>query len=322
MRRGYTGPAMTRARRSPATSATLDAPGPRPLGAGAWVVLPTYNEADNVRPIGAAILESLPGATLLIVDDSSPDGTGTVADEMAAADERIRVRHRAAKEGLGRAYLDGFRVAIAGGAEIVVQMDADWSHDPAALSSLIGPVLDGEADLVIGSRYTAGGGVVDWGLGRRVISRGGSLFARTVLRLRSNDLTGGFKAWRAATLAAIPFDGVHAGGYVFQIEMTFRASRSGARMREVPITFRDRRVGQSKMSRRIVVEALVVVVKLRAEELAGRLSWRRRARRDAGRPSGETGVSDALSARGARGARGATAQKSTVPDAQVASEGR
>jgi dolichol-phosphate mannosyltransferase len=313
---------MTRARRSPATSATLDAPAPRPLGTGAWVVLPTYNEADNVRPIGAAILESLPGATLLIVDDSSPDGTGTVADEMAAADERIRVRHRAAKEGLGRAYLDGFRVAIAGGAEIVVQMDADWSHDPAALSSLIGPVLDGEADLVIGSRYTAGGGVVDWGLGRRVISRGGSLFARTVLRLRSNDLTGGFKAWRAATLAAIPFDGVHAGGYVFQIEMTFRASRSGARMREVPITFRDRRVGQSKMSRRIVVEALVVVVKLRAEELAGRLSWRRRARRDAGRPSGETGVSDALSARGARGARGATAQPSTVPDAQVASEGR
>jgi hypothetical protein len=136
--------------------------------------------------------------------------------------------------------------------------------------------VDGEADLVIGSRYTKGGSVEDWGLGRRVISRGGSLFARIVLGLGPNDLTGGFKAWRASTLTAVPFDGVHAGGYVFQIEMTFRASRAGARIREIPITFRDRRVGQSKMSRRIVVEALVVVVQLRAEELLGRLSRRRR----------------------------------------------
>ena len=137
------------------------------------------------------------------------------------------------------------------------------------------PILRGEADLVIGSRYTAGGGVMDWGLGRRVISRGGSLFARIVLRLSPNDLTGGFKAWRAETLATVPFDGVHAGGYVFQIEMTFRASRAGARIREIPIVFRDRRVGQSKMSRRIVVEALVVVVQLRAEELRARLLGRR-----------------------------------------------
>ena len=158
----------------------------------------------------------------------------------------------------------------------VVQMDADFSHDPAALPSLVGPIAEGTADLVIGSRYTTGGSVEDWGLGRRVISRGGSLFARIVLGLGQNDLTGGFKAWRATTLAAVPFDGVHAGGYVFQIEMTFRASRAGARIREVPITFRDRRVGQSKMSRRIVVEALVVVVQLRAEELLGRLSRRRR----------------------------------------------
>ena len=132
------------------------------------------------------------------------------------------------------------------------------------------------ADLVIGSRYAPGGGVVDWGLGRRIVSRGGSLFARTVLALGPHDLTGGFKAWRAATLAAVPFDGVHAGGYVFQIEMTFRASRAGARIREVPITFRDRRIGQSKMSRRIIVEALVVVVTLRAEELRDRLLRRRR----------------------------------------------
>ena len=191
-------------------------------------------------------------------------------------DARVRVRHRAAKQGLGRAYLDGFGVALDGGAAVVVQMDADFSHDPAALPGLVAPIGADQADLVIGSRYTAGGGVVDWGLGRRIVSRGGSLFARIVLGLGPRDLTGGFKAWRAPTLSAVPFGGVHAGGYVFQIEMTFRASRAGARIREVPITFRDRRVGQSKMSRRIVVEALVVVVQLRAEELRARLPWMRR----------------------------------------------
>src|SRR3954447_11265542 len=254
-------------------------------GAGAWVVLPTYNEADNLPGIAAAILAALPAATLLVVDDGSPDGTGRLADELAAADGRLHVRHRPAKQGLGRAYLDGFGVALAGGADVVVQMDADWSHDPAALADLIGPVVDGEADLVIGSRYTAGGGVVDWGLGRRLISRGGSVFARIVLGLGPHDLTGGFKAWRAATLASIPFAGIHAGGYVFQIEMTFRASRLGARIAEVPITFRDRRVGLSKMSRRIVIEALVVVVQLRAEELRGRFLRRfRRSPSDAPAP--------------------------------------
>jgi dolichol-phosphate mannosyltransferase len=246
-------------------------------GHGTWVVLPTYDEADNIEPISAAILAVLPGATLLVVDDGSPDGTGRLADALAAADPRIRVRHRTAKQGLGRAYLDGFGIALASGAERIVQMDADFSHDPAALPGLLEPLDHGSADLVIGSRYAAGGGVVDWGLGRRLISRGGSLFARTVLGLPVNDLTGGFKAWRAPTLAGIPFDGVHAGGYVFQIEMTFRADRSRARIREVPITFRDRRVGQSKMSRRIVVEALVVVVQLRAEELLGRVRGRRPA---------------------------------------------
>ncbi len=245
--------------------------------AGAWVVLPTYNEADNLPAISRAILEALPGATLLVVDDNSPDGTGQIADELAAADPRIRVRHRPGKQGLGRAYLDGFRVAIEGGASIVVQMDADWSHDPQVLPQLIAPIERGEADLVIGSRYTRGGGVVDWGIGRRVISRGGSLFAKVVLNLTPNDLTGGFKAWRASTLASIPFAGVHAGGYVFQIEMTFRADRRDARVAEIPITFRDRRIGQSKMSRRIVVEALVVVVQLRAEELRDRVLGRRQA---------------------------------------------
>ena len=241
-------------------------------GSGVWVILPTYNEADNVEPIAAAILAVLPAAVLLVVDDGSPDGTGRLADALAAADPRVRVRHRPVKQGLGRAYLDGFGVALAAGATMVVQMDADFSHDPAALPGLVAPIAGGEADLVIGSRYTAGGSVVDWGFARRVISRGGSLFARMVLGLRPNDLTGGFKAWRASTLTAVPFDGIHAGGYVFQIEMTFRASRAGARIREVPITFRDRRVGQSKMSRRIIVEALVVVVQLRAEEILRRLS--------------------------------------------------
>ena len=234
--------------------------------AGTWVVLPTYNEADNLPGIASAILASLPAAMLLVVDDASPDGTGDLADRLAAADGRIRVLHRAGKEGLGRAYLDGFRVALDAGAGIVVQMDADWSHDPGVLPALVAPVERHEADLVIGSRYTRGGRVEDWGFARRLISRGGSLFARIVLGLRPNDLTGGFKAWRASTLAAIPFAGVHAGGYVFQIEMTYRASRRGARIGEVPVTFRDRRVGQSKMSRRIIVEALFVVLRLRWEE--------------------------------------------------------
>jgi dolichol-phosphate mannosyltransferase len=256
---------------APALAPATRTDAPRP---GVWIVLPTYDEAENIRPISTAILTALPDATLLVVDDESPDGTGRLADDLAAADPRIRVRHRPTKQGLGRAYLDGFGVALAGGASTVVQMDADFSHDPTALPGVVAPIADGSADLVIASRYTKGGGVVDWGIGRRLVSRGGSIFARVVLGLGPNDLTGGFKAWRASTLAAVPFEGVHAGGYVFQIEMTFRASRAGARIREVPITFRDRRVGQSKMSRRIVVEALVVVVQLRAEEIAGRLRRR------------------------------------------------
>ena len=156
-------------------------------------------------------------------------------------------------------------------------MDADWSHDPGSLPALLAPIVEDRADLVIGSRYIRGGRVLDWGLGRRLVSRLGSIFARTVLGLRPHDLTGGFKAWRASTLAAIPFDGVHAGGYVFQIEMTYRASRAGARIAEVPITFQDRRVGRSKMSRRIIVEALLVVVRLRWDELRSR-RLRRRSR--------------------------------------------
>ena len=244
--------------------------GPTDVRDRVWIALPTFNEAENLRPIAAAILAAVPTATLLVIDDASPDGTGQLADDLASADRRVRVLHRERKEGLGRAYLAGFRVALDAGAGTVVQMDADGSHDPVILPALVAPIEAGEADLVIGSRYTRGGRVEDWGPVRRFISRGGSVFARIVLGLTPYDLTGGFKAWRAETLAGISFDGIHAGGYVFQIEMTYRASRRNARIREIPVTFRDRRVGQSKMSRRIVVEALLVVLRLRWDELRGR----------------------------------------------------
>ncbi len=248
-----------------------------PAFADTWVVLPTYDEKDNLEGIATAILDRLPGATLLVVDDSSPDGTGELADRLAEAEPRIRVRHRPGKEGLGRAYIDGFGVALGGGARRIVQMDADWSHSPDYLPALVGALYGGldaprpdGADLVIGSRYVKGGGVVDWGLGRRIISRGGSLFARIVLWLSPHDLTGGFKAWRRETLEAIDWDRVHSGGYVFQIEMTYLADRAGGRIVEVPIVFTDRRVGQSKMSRRIFGEALTVVIRLRWDEIRGR----------------------------------------------------
>jgi len=245
--------------------------------ADTWVVLPTYDEAENLAGIATAILERLPGATLLVVDDSSPDGTGQLADRMAAADPHVRVRHRPAKQGLGKAYIDGFGVAMQEGAGRIVQMDADWSHSPDYLPALVGALaggpgapLSGGADLAIGSRYVAGGGVRDWGIGRKIVSRGGSVFARGVLRLKPHDLTGGFKAWRREALEAIEWRRVHSGGYVFQIETTYLASRAGARVVEVPIVFTDRRVGVSKMSRRIIGEALQVVLQLRWEELRGR----------------------------------------------------
>lgn len=245
-----------------------------PAYADTWVVLPTYNEADNVRGIVAAILEALPGATLLVVDDASPDGTGRIADELAAADPRVRVRHRKGKMGLGKAYIDGFGVALADGAKRVVQMDADWSHSPDYLPGLVGSLWNADrrvgVDLVIGSRYVPGGGVRDWGLPRRMVSRGGSIFARTLLHLGPHDLTGGFKAWRGEALSIIPWERVHSGGYVFQIETTYLATRAGARVVEVPIVFSDRREGVSKMSKRIIVEALTVVLRLRWEELRGR----------------------------------------------------
>jgi dolichol-phosphate mannosyltransferase len=246
--------------------------------ADTWVVMPTYNEADNIQGISAAVLERLPGATLLIVDDASPDGTGALADQLAARIPAVHVHHRPKKQGLGRAYVAGFRRALDTGARRVVQMDADWSHSPDYLPTLLA-ALDGTsdvasppgpADVVIGSRYVAGGGVRHWGVLRRIVSRGGSLFARTVLRLSPHDLTGGFKAWRSEMLEATPWDLLHSGGYVFSIEMTYLASRRGARIAEVPIIFIDRRVGVSKMSRRIIAEALMVVLRLRWDELRGR----------------------------------------------------
>lgn len=237
---------------------------------GVWVVVPTYNEVGNLEPIAGAILGSLPAATLLVVDDASPDGTGELADRLASSDPRVRVLHRSAKEGLGPAYRAGFRVALDGGALAIVQMDADFSHDPAVLPALLAPIEAGDADVVIGSRYVAGGAVTDWGRGRRWLSRGGSRFARFVLDLPVHDLTGGFKAWTRDALALATASDTGPGGYAFQIEMTHRADRNGARIEEYPITFRDRRVGASKMSRRIVGEALVVVVGLRMRELLTR----------------------------------------------------
>jgi dolichol-phosphate mannosyltransferase len=247
-----------------------------PDHSGTWVVLPTYNEAENLPRIAPQILERLPGATLLVVDDSSPDGTGGLADELAAAEPRVQVLHRPGKQGLGRAYGAGFRQALAGGATRVVQMDADFSHDTAYLPGLVA-ALD-TADLALGSRYVAGGGVRNWAFMRRFVSRGGSMFARTVLALGPHDLTGGFKAWRAETLAATPWPILHSGGYVFQIEMTYLASRRGARIVELPIVFVDRQVGVSKMSRRIIVEALLVVLRLRWQQFRGRIPGRATSR--------------------------------------------
>ncbi|MEO6349770.1 MAG: polyprenol monophosphomannose synthase [Candidatus Limnocylindrales bacterium] len=237
--------------------------------ADTWVVLPTYNEIENLPAIVPAILEALPGATLLVVDDSSPDGTGELADKLAAEDPRVQALHRPEKQGLGKAYMAGFDVALKNKASRIVQMDADWSHDPKYLPGMVDG-LD-TADVVIGSRYVKGGGVVNWGVLRKLISRGGSTFARTVLHLSPHDLTGGFKAWRGSTLTALPLDRMHSGGYVFQIETTFLASRQGARVKETPIIFVDRQHGASKMSRRIILEALVVVLQLRWEEFRGRL---------------------------------------------------
>lgn len=239
-------------------------------GRGVWVVLPTYNERENVEGIAAAILESVPQAHLLIVDDASPDGTGQLADGLAARDERVSVLHRSAKQGLGVAYRDGFRwVLERPETAAVVQMDADFSHAPSDVPRLLAPLMH-DADLVLGTRYIRGGGTVGWPFHRRIISRAGTLFARTVLLLPYRDLTGGFKAWRRELLESIRLREATASGYGFQVETTWWSHRRGARVVQVPIVFRERVAGRSKMTGRIVREALWLVLRLRIGAMFGR----------------------------------------------------
>jgi dolichol-phosphate mannosyltransferase len=230
-------------------------PDAAPRAEPAWVILPTYDEAENLERIVGAVLEHLsPSGTVLVVDDNSPDGTGEIADRLAGSDGSVRVLHRARKEGLGPAYLAGFHLALDAGAERIIEMDADFSHDPAYLPRLIGAAEN--ADLVIGSRYVPGGGVTEWGQMRRFISRGGSAYARMALGLPIRDLTGGFKCFRREVLEAINLDTIEARGYAFQVETTYRAIKAGFRVVEIPIVFSDRRDGTSKMTSAIVAEAI------------------------------------------------------------------
>jgi dolichol-phosphate mannosyltransferase len=232
-----------------------------------WLILPTYNEADNVEAIMNAAAEVLSAAApegfrILVVDDGSPDGTGRIADAMAERHDWAGVLHRTEKGGIGPAYLAGFAHALAQGAGYVMEMDSDFSHDPADLARLL-EATRGDADLALGSRYVPGGGVVDWGLLRRFISEGGSTYARIVLGLKVRDLTGGFKCFRREVLEAIDFETVRSRGYAFQVELTYRTVQNGFRVVEVPITFRDREHGQSKMHWRIAAEAMWLVPMLR-----------------------------------------------------------
>jgi dolichol-phosphate mannosyltransferase len=244
----------------------------RPTGV-AWLILPTYNEAENIEAIvhaaGAVLAEASPeGFRVLIVDDGSPDGTGEIADRLAAEKEWVQVLHRSEKSGIGPAYLAGFAHALEAGAGCLMEMDSDFSHDPADLARLLQAIRDG-ADLALGSRYVPGGGVTDWSLLRRFISEGGSTYARLVLGLHVRDLTGGFKCFRREVLEAIDFASVRSHGYAFQVELTYRAVRAGFRVIEVPIVFRDRQEGHSKMSWRITVEAMWLVPALRSSRTLG-----------------------------------------------------
>ena len=223
-----------------------------------WVIVPTFNERANLEPLIASLRSVLDGCApdhrVLIVDGRSPDGTGEVADRLAASEEHVEVLHEDGKRGLGRAYVAGFRRALAGGAALVIEMDADFSHEPAYLPQLLRAA--GEADLVLGSRYVPGGAVTDWGPLRRFISKGGSAYARAVLGIDVGDLTGGFKCLRRRVLEGIDLDSIASLGYAFQVEVTYRAIRSGFRVVEIPIVFRDRQEGKSKMSNAIVAEAM------------------------------------------------------------------
>ena len=225
-----------------------------PENARVWLVIPTYNESANVEAIVEAARDVLPPSRhVLVVDDGSPDGTGEIADRLAETYDDVTVLHRSRKEGLGPAYVAGFGEALAGGAELIAQMDADFSHDPHDLPRLLEAAED--ADVALGSRYVGGGGVTDWGPTRRAVSRLGSAYARTALGIGVHDLTGGFKVFRREVLEAIDLDSMASLGYAFQVETTFRAVRAGFRVVEIPIVFRDRRVGASKMTGGIVLEA-------------------------------------------------------------------
>jgi dolichol-phosphate mannosyltransferase len=220
----------------------------------AWIVIPTYDEAENLPALVAAVRAAI-DASILVVDDNSPDGTGRIADDLAAADPDVHVLHREAKAGLAAAYVAGFQRALAEGADFVLEMDADFSHDPADLPRLLAAARAG-ADVVLGSRYVPGGGVDGWSLDRQILSRAGGLYARCVLGSSIRDLTGGFKCFRADALRAIDLDALAAGGFAFQVETTFQAARAGLRIEELPIVFRERRAGRSKMSLAIAAEAL------------------------------------------------------------------
>lgn len=229
----------------------------------AVICIPTYNEAENIQAIVPAIFEVVPHVHILVIDDNSPDGTGALADRMAAEDGRIHVLHRTEKAGLGPAYLAGFAWALEQGYDQILEMDADFSHQPKYLPAMLGG-LEG-VDVVVGSRYTAGGGTQNWGLARRLISRGGGLYARTILGIPVQDLTAGFVAWRREVLENLDLSRIGASGYVFQIEMKYRAFQAGYKILEIPITFPDREVGVSKMTPAIALEAVVRVweIKLR-----------------------------------------------------------
>jgi dolichol-phosphate mannosyltransferase len=235
----------------------------------ALIVIPTYNERENLGDLVPRILAVDPRFEVLVVDDGSPDGTGQLADEMAAKVPRIQVLHRPGKMGLGSAYRQGFRFALERGFDLVFEMDADFSHDPASLPAFVSAIRD--ADLVIGSRYLNGVTVVNWPMGRLVLSFAANRYTRLVTGLPLNDATAGFKCFRREVLAAIDLDNVRSDGYSFQIEMNFKAWKKGFRLKEIPITFSDRRVGISKMSKRIVREAAVMVWRLRFLDLLGRL---------------------------------------------------
>jgi dolichol-phosphate mannosyltransferase len=234
----------------------------------ATICLPTYNERENLEKMLRALAPH--GVRVLVIDDNSPDGTGQIADELARELDFVSVLHRDKKEGLGPAYLAGFHRALADGADYVLEMDCDFSHDPADVPRLLAAMENG-ADLALGSRYVPGGGTENWGLTRRLVSSGGSLYARLLLGLRIRDLTGGFKCYRRAVLERIDLDAIHAKGYAFQIEGTFRTIRAGFKVVEVPIKFVDRTEGTSKMSRAIFLEAVTRVPALRLAALRGKL---------------------------------------------------